>query len=348
MTTTTNNRQQQGGHRWGGATSLSLQLAALVAVLCLASLAIGPAPLSIGDVISGIFGGDDAAGIIVREIRLPRTLLAALIGGTLGLAGASLQGLMRSPLASPYLLGAPSAGAFVVVVAIALGLAGTTSGALPVVSALGALVAVGLLLLLAGPRASLLAVVLAGLAISTLATAGAVLAMSLAPERFTGSEITFWLLGSLENRSLAHLWAALPFMAASWVLLGWDRLALRALALGEEATQSLGIDMRAVRLRIVAGIAAGVGAAVAVAGSIGFVGLVAPQLVRPLVGHDPARLLLPAALAGSAMLLVADIIVRLISSADEIEVGIITALIGAPFFIALVMHHRRTIVGAPN
>lgn len=349
MSTSTQNGGQHDSGQSSGFTSLSWQLALLVAGLFLVSLAIGPAALSLGDVVTGLFGGaDELASIIVREIRLPRSLLALVIGATLGLAGAALQGLLRSPLASPYLLGAPSAGAFVAVTAIAVGLAGTTSGILPLAAAAGALAAVGLLLFVAGPRASLLALILAGLAISTLAAAGAALAMSLSPERFAESEITFWLLGSLENRSFGHLWAALPFMAASWVLLAWDRLALRALALGEEATVSLGVDLRAVRLRIVAGVGAGVGAAVAVAGSIGFVGLVAPQLVRPLVGHDPARLLLPAALSGAAMLLVADMIVRLVSSAEEIEVGIVTALIGAPFFIVLVMRHRRTMVGAPN
>ncbi len=347
----TDQGDREGGPavRLGGATTrLSLQLAGLVLILAGISLAIGPVGLSAGDILSGLFGGGDpTANIIIGEIRLPRTLLAILIGGTLGLAGASLQGLLRSPLASPSLLGAPSAAAFVAVATVALGLVGVLSTALPIAAIAGAAGSVGLLLLVAGPRASLLVLILAGLAISALAAAGTALALNLAPGRFDDAEITFWLLGSLENRSMQHVWIALPFMAVSWVLLTWDRAAFRALTLGEEAAEGLGVNMRNVRLRVVAGVAAGVGAAVAVAGSIGFIGLVAPQIMRPFVNYDPARLLIPAALAGAALLLTADIIVRLVPSASEINIGIVTALIGAPFFIVLIMQQRRKLVGAP-
>lgn len=334
------------GGRRRGAGPLALQLAGLLLVLFLVSMAIGPVGLSLGEVLSGFFGGgDDAAGIIVREIRLPRTLLAVLIGATLGVAGASLQGLLRSPLASPYLLGAPSAAAFAAVAAIAIGIVSATSSFLPVAAMTGALASVALLILVAGPRSSLLALILAGLAVSTLAAAGTALALTLAQERFSESEITFWLLGSLENRSLGHVWAALPFLAASWLLLAWDRPAFRALALGEEATQSLGINLQQVRLRVVIGIAVGVGGAVAVAGSIGFVGLVAPQLMRPFVGYDPGRLLLPAALSGASLLLIADIIVRLVPAAQEINIGVITALFGVPFLLYMIMRQRRVVAG---
>ncbi len=332
----------------GATARLSLQLGGLVVVLAAISLAIGPVGLSPGDILAGLFGGgDSAAHLIVSEIRLPRTLLAVLIGGTLGLAGAALQGLLRSPLASPSLLGAPSAAAFVAVSAVALGVVGVLSATLPLAAILGAGLSVGLLLLLAGPRASLLVLVLAGLAISALAAAGTALMLNLAPARFDDAEITYWLLGSLENRSMQHVWIALPFMAIGWVLLTWDRAAFRALTLGEEAAEGLGVNMRNVRLRVVAGVAIGVGAAVAVAGSIGFIGLVAPQLMRPFVNHDPARVLGPAALAGAALLLSADIIVRLVPSASEIRVGIVTALFGVPFFIVLIMQQRRRLVGAP-
>jgi iron complex transport system permease protein len=334
--------------RAGSATLLSLQMAGLVAVLFLISLAVGPVRLSIGQVFSGLFGGGgDSASVIVQDIRLPRTLLAMLIGGTLGLAGAALQGLLKSPLAAPSLLGAPSAAAFAAVAAIALGLVGALSAGVPIAAIIGALASVGLLLLVAGPRASLLVLILAGLAVSALAAAGTALALNLAPGRFDDVEISFWLLGSLENRSMQHVAIALPFMAMSWLLLTWDRGAFRALTLGEEAAEGLGINMRAVRQRVVLGVAAGVGAAVAVAGSIGFVGLVAPQLMRPFVNHDPARVLVPAALTGAALLLIADIIVRLVPSAAEIKVGIVTALIGAPVFIFLIMQQRRGLVGAP-
>src|SRR3990172_1317022 len=159
---------------------------------------------------------------MVGEIRLPRAILAFLIGGSLGLAGAALQGLLRNPIAAPSLFGAPSAAAFGAVTVISLGLVDALSFALPIAAILGALVSVALLILVAGPRASLLVLILAGLAISSLAGAGTALALNLAPNPFAALEIAFWLLGSLEDRSLRHVMIALHFMAASWALLIWD------------------------------------------------------------------------------------------------------------------------------
>ena len=332
-----------------GLLVLSIQLASLVLLLFVISLAIGPVGLSPGEVAAGLFGaGESAASIIVQEIRVPRSLLAMLVGGTLGLAGAALQGFLRTPLAAPSLLGAPAAAALAAVLSVAIGLVGALSTALPLAAIAGAVLSVGFLLIFAGARAGLLVVILAGLAISAIAAAGTALVLHLAPTRFDDVEMSFWLLGSLENRSLEHVAIAAPFMIASWVLLGWDRLAFRALTMGEDVAEGLGINLRAVRLRVVAGVAIGVGAVVSVAGAIGFVGLVAPQLMRPFVNHDPARLLVPAALAGAAMLLVADILVRLIPSPTEINLGIVTTLIGAPFFVAMIMQHRRKILGEPN
>ena len=322
-------------------------LAALVAGLFLVSLAIGPVWLPPATVLSALIGqGSEAAGIIVLDIRLPRAVLAVLIGGTLGLSGAALQGLLRNPLAAPSLFGAPSAAAFGAVSVIALGLVNALSFALPVAAIAGALVSVGLLILVAGPRASLLVLILAGLAISSLAGAGTALALNLAPNPFAALEIAFWLLGSLEDRSMQHVLIALPFMAVGVVLLLWDRRAFRALTLGEEAAASLGFDLTMIRLRVVVGVAAAVGAGVAVAGTIAFVGLVAPHLVRPLVRFDPGRLVVPAALSGAALLTAADIAVRLIPSNGEIKVGVLTALIGAPFFIVLIMRRRYDLSGA--
>lgn len=326
---------------------LIVGFALLVAVLFLVSLAVGPVWLPPETVVAALVGGaGEAARIIVIDIRLPRALLAIMIGATLGLSGAALQGLLRNPLASPSLFGAPSAAAFGAVSVISLGLVNVLSLALPVAAITGALISVALLLLVAGLRASLLVVILAGLAISSLAGAGTALALNLAPNPFAALEIAFWLLGSLEDRSVRHVLIALPFMAVGVVLLMWDRRAFRALTLGEEAAESLGFDLGRIRLRVVAGVAAAVGAGVAVAGSIGFVGLVAPHLVRPLVGHDPGRLMVPAALSGAALLLAADIAVRLIPSTSEIKVGVLTALIGAPFFIALILRRRSELAGA--
>jgi iron complex transport system permease protein len=322
-------------------------VAAIVVVLFLASLAVGPVFLPPPTVVAALFHrADPAAEIIVTEIRLPRAMLAVLVGGSLGLAGAALQGLLRNPLAAPELFGAPSAAGFAAVLAISLGLSDALSFALPAAALLGAFASVALLVLIAGPRASLLVLILAGLAVASLASAGTSLVLNLVPNPFAGLEITFWLLGSLQDRSMRHVEMALPFMVAGAAILLLDRRAFRALSLGEEAAVSLGFNLPAVRLRVVAGVAAAVGAAVAVAGTIGFVGLVAPHLMRPFVRHDPGRLLVPAALSGAALLSAADIAVRLIPSQSEISVGVLTALVGAPFFVFLIMRQRAELTGA--
>jgi iron complex transport system permease protein len=171
------------------------------------------------------------------------------------------------------------------------------------------------------------------------------LILNLAPNPFIALEVAFWLLGSLEDRSRDHLFIAAPFMIASWVLLLSNARAFRALTLGEDAAMSLGVDLQRTRFAVVLGTAFGVGAAVAVAGSIGFVGLVAPHLVRRFVNSDPTRVMLPGALAGAALLLAADIIVRLVPSAIELKVGVVTALIGVPFFLAMIFNERRFLGG---
>ncbi len=325
---------------------LTAGLAILVGALFLVSLGVGPVWLDPQTVALALARqGTPAADIIVNEIRLPRALLALMIGGTLGLSGAALQGLLRNPLAAPSLFGAPAAAALGAVIVIAVGAVDALSYALPFAAIGGALLSVGLLVLVAGPRASLLVLILAGLAISSLAGAGTSLALNLAPNPFAALEIAFWLLGSLEDRSMQHVLIALPFMAAGAALLLWDGRAFRALTLGEEAAASLGFNLTLVRLRVILGVAAAVGAGVAVAGSISFVGLVAPHLVRPFVRYDPGRLLLPATLSGAALLLVSDIAVRIIPSNGEIKVGVLTALIGAPFFIALILRRRRELTG---
>jgi iron complex transport system permease protein len=327
---------------------LELLLAALIAALALVSLMVGPAGLSPRAALAGLVSGDGPAGIIVRDIRLPRTLLAGLIGATLGLSGAALQGLLRNPLAEPALFGAPQAAAAAAALVIAYGFAAATSFAVPVAGILGAVVSIGGLVAIAGRRASLTVTLLAGLALASFAGAATALVLNLAPNPFVALEIAFWLLGSLEDRSIDHLAIAAPFMLASWIVLAADARAFRALTLGEDAAASLGVDVGRTRLRVVIGVAVGVGAAVAVAGAVGFVGLVAPHLVRRLAGSDPARVLLPAALAGAALLLAADIAVRLGPSAVEIKLGVVTALIGVPVFLAMILRERRTLEGLPT
>src|SRR3954467_3225695 len=283
-------------------------LAVLVALLALGSLGTGPvrlSPLTVIDALLG--GGTDTQRIIVGEIRLPRMILGLAIGASRGLSGAALQGLLRNPLASPSLFGAPQSAAFGAVLMIALGWADVRSYALPVAGIAMAFVSVFVLLGIAGRSAGLLLLILSGLAISSLAAAATALVMSLSSNPFAALEIAFWLLGSLEGRSFRHVMLALPFILAGAIVLLSQRSAFRALSLGEETAQSLGVDVGRLRLLVIAGVALGVGGAVAVSGTIGFIGLVAPHLVRPLIGHDPARLLVPSALAGAALLLAADI-----------------------------------------
>ncbi len=327
---------------------LETALMALIVVLAVLSLTVGPAGLSPKAALAGLIDGEGPAGIIVRDIRLPRTLLALLIGGTLGLAGAALQGLLRNPLAEPALFGAPQAAAAASSFMIAFSFAGATSLAVPLAGIAGALVSIGGLVAIAGRRASLTVTLLAGLAFASFAGAMTALILNLAPNPYAALEIAFWLLGSLEDRSTDHLVIATPFFLASWVLLAANARAFRALTLGEDAAQSLGVDLGRVRMMVVIGVALGVGAAVAVAGSIGFVGLVAPHLVRRMVASDPARVLLPGALAGAALLTVADIAVRTLPAADELRVGVVTSLIGVPFFLAMIFSERRLLEGASS
>jgi iron complex transport system permease protein len=326
--------------------SVTAALVALVVLLALTSLGIGPVRLSPVAVVHALFGGgSDIQQVIVREIRLPRTILGLAIGAILGLSGAALQGLLRNPLASPSLFGAPQSAAFGAVLVISLGLADVRSYALPVAAIAMAFASVFVLLSIAGRNAGLLILILAGLAISSLAGAMTALVMNLSSNPFVVLEIAFWLLGSLEDRSFRHVMLALPFIAMGAIILMSQRNAFRALTLGEETAQSLGVDVGRLRLLVITGVALGVGGAVAVTGTIGFIGLVAPHLMRPLIGHDPARLLVPSALTGAALLLAADIAVRVIPSTSDIKVGVLTSIIGVPFFLYLIMRERRAFGG---
>jgi iron complex transport system permease protein len=324
----------------------TVAMLALVVLLALISLGIGPVRLSPLAVTQALFGGgSDVSQVIVREIRLPRTILGLAIGAILGLSGAALQGLLRNPLASPSLFGAPQSAAFGAVLVIALGLADVRSYALPVAAIVAAFGSVFVLLSIAGRNAGLLILILSGLAISSFAGAATALVMNLSQNPFVVLEIAFWLLGSLEDRSFQHVGLALPFIVLGAIILFSQRSAFRALSLGEETAQSLGVDVGRLRLAVILGVALGVGGAVAVTGTIGFIGLVAPHLMRPLIGHDPARLLVPSALAGAALLLAADIAVRIIPSNGDIKVGVLTSIIGVPFFLYLIVRERRALGG---
>jgi iron complex transport system permease protein len=333
-----------GQARWRSGVTAALFV--LVIGLFLASLGIGAVRLSPWAVVDALFGGGtDVAQVIVREIRLPRAILGVAIGAMLGLSGAALQGLLRNPLAAPSLFGAPQSAAFGAVLIIALGLADVRSFALPLAAITAAFLSVFMLLVISGRNAGLLILILAGLALSSLAGAATALVMNLSSNPFLVIEITFWLLGSLDDRSFRHVALALPFILAGAIILFSQRNAFRVLSLGEETAQSLGVDVARLRLLVISGVALGVGGSVAVSGTIGFIGLVAPHLMRPLIGQDPARLLLPSALTGSALLLAADIAVRIIPSTSDIKVGVLTSIIGVPFFLYLIMRERRSLGG---
>jgi len=322
---------------------LTATLALLVLALLVVSLMTGPAQFSPQTVARALVSDQGVASIIVRDIRLPRTLLAALIGATFGIAGAALQGLMRNPLAEPSLFGAPQAAAAAAAGIMAFGFAGALSIWVPLGGIAGALLSVGMLVAIAGRRASLTVTLLAGLALASFAGAAIALILNLAPNPYIALEIAFWLLGSLRDRSMEHVWLAAPFMLTSWAVLAATARDFRALTLGEDAAASLGVDVERTRVLVVIGVALGVGAAVSVAGAISFVGLVAPHLVRRFYGFDPTRILLPSALTGAALLIASDIAVRLVPGAIEIKIGVVTALIGVPFFLAMIFHERHVL-----
>ena len=317
-------------------------LVALMVAGFLASLALGPVAIDLGEALRAVFGdGPEALRLIVLEIRLPRALLALAIGAALGISGAALQGYLRNPLAEPGVIGVSAAGALGAVVVFFFGLVSVFPLALPLGGLLGAAIGVWLVYALAGRGGSTATLILAGVAVNALAGALTALALSLAPSPYATLEIIHWMLGGLTDRSMTHVWLALPFIAIGAVILATLARGLDALTLGEEAAQSLGINIAGVRLRLVLGTALAVGASTAVAGVIGFVGLVVPHLLRGRVGNRPGALLLTSALGGATLTLLADLAARLILTDREINLGVLTALIGAPFFLALVLQSRR-------
>ncbi|MCL8384261.1 iron ABC transporter permease [Xanthobacter aminoxidans] len=317
---------------------LPLALACLVVGLFCVSVAVGYAPLDIGAAFDDLLSGRPSlSALVLAELRLPRAILGAAVGFSLGITGAALQGLMRNPLADPGVVGVSGAAALGAVIAFYFGFSSTFAMALPIGRLAGAAAATAVLLILAARGAGTVVLILAGVALSSLAGALTALALNLAPSPYAALELVFWLMGSLSDRSMVHVALALPFMTIGWALVLGTGSALDALTLGEEAAESLGFPLRRVRLRVIAGTAAAVGASVAVAGAIGFVGLVVPHLMRPLVGHRPGRLLLASGLAGAALTLGADIVVRLIPTRPELKLGVVTALIGAPFFLFLLI-----------
>ena len=286
------------------------------------------------------------AAVILLELRLPRALLALALGAGLGAAGAAMQGYLRNPLADPGLFGIAPSAALGAVLALWLGLA-AHPWALPMFALIGAGGAMALLALIAGRQAdgqsgSVALFTLAGMMIASLAGALMSLAISLSPSPFAQSEIVTWLMGALTDRGWHEVWIAMPLTALGLVLLRFAGPGLDALILGEAAARSLGLDPRRLQALLVLGVGLTIGAGVAVAGIIGFVGLMVPHLVRPFTDRRPSQLIVPSALAGALLLLVADCLCRVLPLVSELRLGVALSLVGAPFFLVLLLRLRRS------
>ncbi|MCP4980799.1 MAG: iron ABC transporter permease [Gammaproteobacteria bacterium] len=308
------------------------------------ALTVGPVDIDLAKALRDWFDGQiSIESLILFDIRLPRALLAMLIGATLGVAGAALQGLLRNPLAEPGIIGISNGAALGAVIVFYYGLAGVGWFLLPLGGLIGALVAVSIIFLLVGQNRSIITLILAGVAINAVGGACIALALNFAESPYAMQEIVFWLLGSVANRSVNDLYIALPFMLVGWGMVLYCGRFLNALTLGEETAKSMGFDVPRLRLVLILGVTACVGAAVSVAGNIGFIGLVVPHLMRPFVAYEPRRLLLASGVTGAILLLIADVAVQLLSANGEMKLGVITSLVGAPFFLFLILKSRNTL-----
>ncbi|MFA6031644.1 MULTISPECIES: FecCD family ABC transporter permease [unclassified Sphingomonas] len=287
-----------------------------------------------------ILGSDDPRALIIMELRLPRTLLAALVGAALGMSGAAMQGYLRNPLADPGLFGVSSGAALGAVISLFFGY-GAQAWLLPTFALTGAAAAMALLALLIGRSGSLIVFTLGGVILSSIAGSMTALAISLAPTPFATSQIVTWLMGALTDRSWDDVTIALPLIAIGIALLAATARSLDVLTLGEPAARSMGVDPLRLQLLIIGGVGLCVGASVAAAGIIGFVGLIVPHLVRPFVGHRPSAVLLPSAIAGALLLVVADSVVRAAPTVSELRLGIAMSMLGGPFFLVLLLRMRR-------
>ncbi len=303
-----------------------------VVVAFVASLAIG----------AGTFGvpAGPARWLILTEVRLPRACFGLLVGAGLGLAGAVLQGYLRNPLAEPGVLGVSGGAALGSVLAIHTGVAGAFALGLPLAGLLGAAVSTAALLVIAGERSGPVTLMLAGVAIASLTAAGVSLALNLASNPFAAAEAIFWMMGSLADRSTTQLYLAGPLIGLGIAVLLRLGRSLDALTLGDDVAKTLGIDVVALRRAVVVGTALVVGASTAVTGMIGFVGLVVPHVLRSWTEHRPSQLLRASALGGAMLLLAADVVTRLLAPYVDVRIGVLTALIGAPFFLWLVVRMR--------
>lgn len=323
-------------------SSLIIVLALMTLGITLASLFVGYATIDVLSALKdAIAGRESVPALVLVDLRLPRALLGATIGFTLGLAGAAMQGLFRNPLADPGIVGVSGGAALGAVVVFYSGLASLFILALPIGGILGAVVSALMLYGIAGRGAGTKTLILAGVTINSFTAALTTLALNLSTNPYAAYEVMFWLMGSLVDRAMPQFYLVIGPMVVGWLLLLSSAPALDALSLGEETAASLGFDLNRLRIKLVAGTALAVGAAVAVSGAIGFLGLVAPHIMRPFVGHRPGRLLLASGFAGAIGLVLADIGVRIAPFTPEIHLGVVMALIGAPFLFSLVGRTAR-------
>ncbi|MBA4773469.1 MAG: iron ABC transporter permease [Sphingomonas sp.] len=317
--------------------TLNLALCAAIAAAMLISLMAGKVWIPLEDWASG-----DARWPIIAELRLPRTVLAVLVGAALGLSGAVMQGYLRNPLADPGLFGVSAGAALGAVISLYFGYA-SAGWLLPGFALAGAAATMAVLALIVGRSGSIVIFTLAGVIVSSVAGSLTALAISLAPTPFVTAQIVTWLMGALTDRSWDDVRLALPLIGVGMAVLAVTAPTLDVLTLGESAARSMGVDPRRLQALVVIGVALCVGASVATAGVIGFVGLIVPHLVRPFVGNRPSAVLLPSALAGALVLLVADSLVRAMPTVSELRLGIAMSMLGGPFFLVLLIRMRRTL-----
>lgn len=325
-------------------TRETLLMPTLIAASVLAILSacfLGSTALPADRLLAALFGGAEAGDrLVVWQIRLPRAIAAYIVGAALGISGAALQGLLRNPLAEPGVLGVSASASLMATFALYYGIASITPWAVPIAAIIGALTATALITIAALRTQSVVTLILIGVGLSSFAGAAMSLLMNLAPNPFSLSDMINWMLGSVANRSFDEITLAAPFILAGGATLFATRRGLSALTLGEEAAAGIGLNLRRQQIFTVVGAGLATGGAVALAGAIGFVGIVAPHIIRPFVGHDPARSLVPSALFSGLILVVADIFVRLMTTSAELKLGVVAALIGAPAFVWIAMQRR--------
>ncbi|MGV0036628.1 MAG: FecCD family ABC transporter permease [Candidatus Azotimanducaceae bacterium WSBS_2022_MAG_OTU7] len=313
---------------------LNIGLVVTSVLLLLAALMLGSTPLGAGHIAQVLLGnGSKGDAMVLWEIRLPRAMAAYVVGAALGLSGAALQGLLRNPLAEPGVLGVSASASLFATFTLYFGFSALSSLVLPLAAIAGALVATTFLAFVASRVNSVVALILIGVGISSFSGALMTLLMNFAPNPFSLSDMINWMMGTVANRSFDDILFAAPFLVLGAILIMSSGRDLSAFTLGEEAAFGVGVSLKKVRMKIVFGTGFCTGAAVAIAGAVGFVGIVAPHLVRPHVDHEPSATLLPSALLGGVILIAADIFIRVAPTATELKLGVVAALLGAPIFV---------------